>query len=72
MKTPKPVEMHVMDAIFFHYGNNYFPSLIDSKKRPWTTGCQTGGNYKGAWIDYKKFMQNVPTTFNGWYYLRAK
>ncbi len=72
MKNPKPIEMHIMDAIYFHYGNNYFPSLMDTKKTPWTTGCQTGGNYKGSWIDYITFMQNVPITFNGWYYLRAK
>ena len=68
----KPIEEHVMDEIFFHYGNNFFNSLVDSKGKPWTTGCQTGGNYKGAWDDYMSFMQHVPTTFNGWYYLRAK
>lgn len=50
----------------------FFNSLVDSKGKPWTTGCQTGGNYKGAWNDYMSFMQHVPTTFNGWYYLRAK
>ena len=68
----KPIEAHIMDEIFFHYGNNYFNSLIDSKGRPWTTGCQTGGNYKGAWSDYMNFMQYLPKTFNGWYYLRSR
>lgn len=71
-KPMKPIEEHVMDGIFFHYGNNFFSSLKDSKGKPWTTGCQTGGNYKGALEDYKKFMQNVPITFKGWYYLRAQ
>lgn len=68
----KPIEEHIMNQIFFHYGNNYFEGLQDSQGKPWTTGCQTGGNYKGAWKDYNAFMQNVPTTFNGWYYLRSK
>ena len=31
-----------------------------------------GGNYKGAWDDYNAFMQEVPLTFNGFYYLRSK
>ena len=68
----KPIEDHVMNQFFFHYGNNYFEGLKDSKGKPWTTGCQTGGNYKDSWRDYNAFMQNVPTTFNGWYYLIAR
>ena len=61
-----------MDQIFFHYGNNWFEGLKDRSGHPWSTGCQTGGNYKDAWKDYDAFMKNVPTTFNGWYYLRSK
>ncbi len=68
----KPIAEHIMDQIYFHYGNNFSSNLKDSKGRPWSTGCQTGGNYKGSIDDYKAFMQNVPTTFNGWYYLRSK
>ena len=68
----KPIEDHVMNQIFFHYGNNYFEGLKDRKGKPWTTGCQTGGIYKDSWRDYNAFMQNVPTTFNGWYYLIAR
>lgn len=71
-KIMKPMENHIMNQIFFHYGNNWFESLKDSSGKPWSTGCQTGGNYKGAWDDYNAFMQEVPLTFNGFYYLRSK
>lgn len=67
-----PVEQHIMNGIYFHFGNNYFEGLKDSNGIPWTTGCQTGGNYKGSWKDYDNFMQNIPVTFNGWYYLRSR
>ena len=71
-KIMLPIEEHVMDQIFFHYGNNFFESLKDSSGNPWSTGCQTGGNYKEAWDDYDAFMKIVPTTFNGLYYLRSR
>ena len=68
----KPISEQVLTGVYFHYGNNFGTALRGNNGVDWSTGCQTGGNYKGSHSDYLNFMQNVPTTFKGSYYLRGK
>ena len=61
----------MLSEVFFHRGNPYQSSLSDSDGDPYSKGCQTGGCGPGSLETYNQFMENVPSNFNGSYYLRS-
>jgi hypothetical protein len=53
-------------------GNNYQKSLFDSKGKPYSVGCQTGGCGPGSLLKHNEFMKSGGTDFKGSYYLRSQ
>jgi RHS repeat-associated protein len=61
-----------MTEVFFHSGNNYQKSLFDSKGKPYSAGCQTGGCGPGSLLKHNEFMKVGGADFKGSYYLRSQ
>jgi hypothetical protein len=61
-----------MSEIFFHSGNNFQKSLFDSKGKPYSEGCQTGGCGPGSLTKHNEFMKVAGANFKGVYYLRSQ
>jgi len=71
--NPSKANSDMLTGVFFHSGNPYQESLLDSKNRPvWSHGCQTSGCGSGSKDLHNAFMQKVGTDFNGSYLLRSK
>lgn len=67
----KPVEEQTLTGVFFHVGNTGRESLITSKGKLISEGCQTGPNQAGSQKLFDNFMNHVPDDFSGYYYLRS-
>jgi len=61
-----------LTEVFFHRGNPYNESLLDSKGDPvWSHGCLLGGCGSGSLAKFNTFMGNA-TDFDGKLFLRSK
>ena len=70
--NPSKENSDKLTGVFFHRGNPYQASLLDSNGDPvWSHGCLLGGCGPGSLDKFNTFMGHA-TDFNGNLYLRAK